>query len=240
MITTRTRKLLWSSAAGRCAICKIRLSAEATTTDPEAVLGEEAHIISGAGRGPRAGEIETEKVDDLANLVLLCRNHHREVDAQPGAWPSKRLRRLKDDHEQWVEKRLAPQQSGPWRVRDENPGQPLRLERCEHGAVLWDLAVWSHAWHFANPDPSDEAEAELFGGLFDELKDWGDIYDVVSTTDALQVQVALTQRLREMRERGFVVYVGRRPQILVAGDEGSPWHAAVVRIVATRDVLVPQ
>jgi DNA-binding NarL/FixJ family response regulator len=53
-ITTKTRKLLWSCAGGRCAICRIQLTEAASGDDPAAVLGEECHIAPRSPDGPRA------------------------------------------------------------------------------------------------------------------------------------------------------------------------------------------
>ena len=41
------------------------------------------------------------------NLILLCNTHHELVDASEATYISERLRAMKEDHERWVEHRLA-------------------------------------------------------------------------------------------------------------------------------------
>ncbi|HWP60610.1 MAG TPA: hypothetical protein VNL14_22135 [Candidatus Acidoferrales bacterium] len=52
-ITDKTRKILWGRSGNRCAMCRRELVVEATPTDDESVVGDECHIVSGKGQGPR-------------------------------------------------------------------------------------------------------------------------------------------------------------------------------------------
>ena len=79
-ITDKTRKILWVKAGGRCSYCQVQLVTEGTDTDDPSVFGEEAHIVGQSPNGPRAGNIAD--VDSYANLILLCRKHHKQVDDQ--------------------------------------------------------------------------------------------------------------------------------------------------------------
>lgn len=97
-------KLLWGRAAERCATCKNELSADGETAEANSyVLGEQAHI---AGEKPGAARYDASLsptyVNSYANLILLCRNHHGEVDKNEDDWPPSRLHKLKADHESWV------------------------------------------------------------------------------------------------------------------------------------------
>lgn len=106
-ISDRTRKLLWGCSGNRCAICRCPLAVQPTSADPAAVIGEECHIIAQSAGGPRAGEIQAEALDDVENLVLLCRNDHRRVDEQPSYFTTERLRAIKIAHETWVDLALS-------------------------------------------------------------------------------------------------------------------------------------
>lgn len=44
--------------------------------------------------------------DSYENLILLCPNHHSEVDKIPDNWPADRLIEAKSQHEKWVSERL--------------------------------------------------------------------------------------------------------------------------------------
>lgn len=50
--------------------------------------------------------MQDEDRETYDNLILLCPNHHSEVDKNPGPWPIERLRETKAEHERWVSERL--------------------------------------------------------------------------------------------------------------------------------------
>ncbi|HKG39310.1 MAG TPA: HNH endonuclease signature motif containing protein [Conexibacter sp.] len=103
----RTRKVLWTRAANRCAICKQKL-----TMDPRhggdriALVGNECHIVATNRGGARSSGISRDGVDDYTNLILLCASHHKLVDDQPGTFTVDRLLQIKGDHERWVDEAL--------------------------------------------------------------------------------------------------------------------------------------
>lgn len=100
---TKDIKILWGRSGNRCAICKIEL----TPDGEEETIGEIAHIISQSSDGPRGKEkLPLEKRDDYSNLILLCPNHHSEIDKTPESWPTTRLQQLKSEHEKWVSAQL--------------------------------------------------------------------------------------------------------------------------------------
>lgn len=100
---TKDIKILWGRSGNRCAICKIEL-----TPDGEVeTIGEIAHIISQSPDGPRGDEkLPLEKRNDYSNLILLCPNHHSEIDKSPESWPTTRLQNIKGEHEKWVSAQL--------------------------------------------------------------------------------------------------------------------------------------
>lgn len=94
-----TIKTLFAVSCNRCAFpgCDLRL------TDPSwnGVKADIAHI---RGEQPGASRYAPEMTDDernsIDNLMLLCPNHHREIDRlQPLEWPAERLMQLKVQHE---------------------------------------------------------------------------------------------------------------------------------------------
>src|SRR5579864_8713753 len=106
-ITDKTRKILWGRSGNRCAICRWELVIDATAADDESVVGEECHITSGRGQGPRYDRsVPDERIDDAENLVLLCRVHHKMVDDQYETYTAELLRNLKQNHEKWVSSAL--------------------------------------------------------------------------------------------------------------------------------------
>lgn len=96
-------KILWGRSGNRCAICKIEL-----TPDGEIeTIGEIAHIVSRTQQGPRGEDIlSLSKRDEYSNLILLCPNHHTEIDKFPNLWPSQKIHQTKEAHEKWVSDQL--------------------------------------------------------------------------------------------------------------------------------------
>src|SRR5579872_7054410 len=79
----QTLKLLWGRAAGRCAMshCRIELFLTVDDYDPVCIIGEMGHIAASSDGGPRANlELSSRERDDYVNLILLCRNCHRQID----------------------------------------------------------------------------------------------------------------------------------------------------------------
>lgn len=99
-ISERDIKLLWGRAGGRCSRldCGADLTKE-VETGVDYVIGEMAHVIARSQYGPRgrAGGGD----DTYVNLILLCPNHHREVDKAPdGVFPAQMLHEWKQAHEE--------------------------------------------------------------------------------------------------------------------------------------------
>lgn len=104
-ISTKTAKMLWGKAAARCSMpeCRKLLVIDETETDDPALIGDMAHMVAESEDGPRGdSSLTQEERDRYANLILLCKNHHREIDEQPVAWPVDRLEKIKAQHEEWV------------------------------------------------------------------------------------------------------------------------------------------
>lgn len=100
-----TIKTLFASSCNRCAYpgCDLRL------TDP-AWGGVKADIAHIRGEKPGAARYAPEMTEDeriaIDNLMLLCPNHHREIDRlDPLNWPADRLMQLKAEHEAGCEQK---------------------------------------------------------------------------------------------------------------------------------------
>ena len=68
-------------------------------------VGQAAHIVAHREAGPRgeSSALRREELDRYPNLILLCANHHAEVDAQPETYTVEVLRSWKAEHESFVE-----------------------------------------------------------------------------------------------------------------------------------------
>jgi HNH endonuclease len=102
--------MLWGRAAGRCSKpdCRIDLYEDETETDDPTLVGENCHIVADKDDGPRADPtMPVDQRNSYANLILLCRNHHKVIDAQEGQYTVERLQQMKAEHESWVRQQLG-------------------------------------------------------------------------------------------------------------------------------------
>ena len=104
------QRKLHQRSGNRCAFpdCRVILTVAATSDDRMAVLGENAHIVAAKPDGPR-GDSPLTEVDRnrYENLILLCNNHHQQIDSQPDSYPVDKLHEWKANHERWVEESLG-------------------------------------------------------------------------------------------------------------------------------------
>lgn len=104
-------KILWGRSGGRCAICWERLSIDAKTATKSFPLGEQAHIVGEKDDSPRGDSVLTlEERNSYSNLILLCPNHHTEIDKNVEDYPVEKLHKIKDNHERRVDTSLANDQ----------------------------------------------------------------------------------------------------------------------------------
>ena len=178
-IPARDIKILWSKAAGMCSMpdCRINLVAESSgeKQSRNALIGENCHIVATKTKGPRGKSVLSKADRDrYSNLILLCKNHHGEIDQNPADWPVELLHKVKSDHELWVETQLRSAQlskSDEWYITlVESATKYLKLESwdgiCDHAirGILWNnfvegsgdfgTAVFRSVW------PEEKAELE--------------------------------------------------------------------------------
>lgn len=96
---TRNQKMLFALSGNECAFrgCDEPMS-ELRANSTTVILGEIAHIVASSTQGPR-GRVELEDRDDISNLLLVCRKHHKRIDADPHTYSVPVLKKIKADHE---------------------------------------------------------------------------------------------------------------------------------------------
>lgn len=101
-------KLLWGRSGNRCAICRVELSQDAKYSNLSFPLGEQAHIVGEKDDAARGKSILTEaERNSYHNLILLCPNHHTEIDKNEADWPVEKIHMQKSEHELWVQQTLS-------------------------------------------------------------------------------------------------------------------------------------
>jgi 5-methylcytosine-specific restriction endonuclease McrA len=105
-IPLKVQKTLWARSGNRCALCKVELS-EITACNSPCLIGEIAHI-EGYNKGsarynPNMTDDERNSYD---NLILLCANCHTKIDKDEITYTVQKLKRIKKEHEEWVNTQL--------------------------------------------------------------------------------------------------------------------------------------
>jgi hypothetical protein len=100
-ISTLDRKLLWAETGNMCSICKKPLIKKEAGTVVN--IGEEAHIIAKRVNGPRGDhDLPIEERDTVDNIILLCNEHHKEIDTLIDKYTIDELQKIKREHVEWV------------------------------------------------------------------------------------------------------------------------------------------
>jgi hypothetical protein len=99
---------LWVKSAGRCEFkgCNKPVWYNGLTLS-ESNFSEVAHIIASSPDGPRGNEQSEELQIEYSNLMLLCKECHKEIDDDPEKYPADLLRRWKQEHEERIEIQTA-------------------------------------------------------------------------------------------------------------------------------------
>jgi len=233
-ISDRTRKILWARAGGRCSKCRVLLVTEGTDTDEPSVFGEEAHIVAEAPSGPRHTYLPD--YDCYENLILLCRNHHKPADDQFNHYTIDELRRLKREHETWVECQVDG--GDPIRlVADPAYPIPKILKLCMTGTQLWHVMQGAYAFYPAWPSNLTEDQNDLIAAFLDNLRDW---MDVTTFEDSYQTgrnaAKHLDEQIKELNQAGLFIGARRRHCLLAGGVQApSPWLVFDVEFQPIRD-----
>ncbi len=233
-ISDKTRKILWGRSGNRCAFCRNELVIDATTADDESVVGEECHIVSGKGQGPRYdSSYPSEQLDEAENLILLCRIHHKMVDDQYETYTTDILAKLKTNHEKWVSSTLGGEpQLAPVRVLQIKENIPPFLVRLTSGRDIMAVMGGSYQYSFDHDEPRSDAEVELVSQFLQEVQEWGESWNDIEAGERVKATFGLSERLRELENVGFWVFGARETQRIEGGvGAPSPWPIGILRVV---------
>jgi len=146
-ISLRTHKILWGRSGGKCAICKNDLITSISDLgDDPAIVGDEAHIIARSESFSRGNydSLRPEERDHYSNLILLCKNHHKQIDDQPEYFTVERLREIKTAHETEIKSQLTG--ADVQKQRDEI----LYAGYVDHWERVSELAEWRNISSWVN------------------------------------------------------------------------------------------
>lgn len=197
-ISSKTRKNIWAKSANRCSICKIELFSK-KNKNAEFNIGEECHIISSKETGPRH-KPNVDNYDLSNNLILLCRNHHKEVDELTDTYTEELLRYIKLNHENWVKTTLNNS------INKKELPKPKFLSRITSGKELLNIVSGSYGYRIDYDEIDNKEDAEYIGGILQELIDYGDISEMVEVYDKIQMGLQLNELLKSLEKRNFYLF----------------------------------
>lgn len=206
---------------------------ETTELDEESVVGDECHVVSGKAQGPRYDPtFPLDCLDELGNLILLCRVHHKMIDDQVETYTRELLQTLRANHEKWVSSTLSddkhPKQPRVRRLKD---SIPTHLVRLTSGRDVIAVVANAHAFSFDHDELNSEVEVDLVGGFLQTCQDWGDVLSD-EAGDRVKVAYDLTKMLQELEAVGFWVFGAREIQRLEGGiDAPSAWPVAILKVL---------
>ena len=201
----------------------------------DAVIGDECHIVSARGKGPRHRVLSDAEFDSYDNLLLLCRNHHKMVDDQHETYTEVLLQRLKKNHEHWAATNLAVADE-----RQETLRKLVKVRLLSTGGEVLDVVSAAHAFDFDHDQLQDEDEVALVGAFLQSAQDWGEMWDEIQVGEHVDARFQLDKRLKELRAGGFLVYGAlNRRSIQVGGKRLDDWQVATLRVLRINNPNVP-
>lgn len=213
-ITDKTRKTLWAKSGNRCLICRIELVQETEDASENVIIGEECHIVSEKGKGPR-GEVQyLGDYDSYDNLVLMCANDHKRVDELTDIYTVEKLRLFKSLHEDWVRSTLARDAS----TFTNEKHNIKSLPKITSGKQLVNIIHSAYMFDFNHDELKTEAEANEIGALFEELKEYGDILSDIGTAEEIRLGVHYNSEIEKLKTMGFVLF-GLRRKVRLRNDK---------------------
>ena len=212
-ISDHTRKLLWGKAGNLCSMCRSELTMEENANDVHSIIGDECHIVSKSVNGPRYQGTDIQDLDEYPNLILLCKNHHKEIDDLPEKYSVAFLQALKRTHTEWIKQTLQPKLDAKtnksptvdYHATKDNT-ELLLLTQIRSGKEEMALALNSEAFYSDYQDTDSEEDIEVIASYIQNFKDWADIASSLEVGERISATVSMTKEIQELENMGFLVF----------------------------------
>lgn len=225
-ISDKTRKLLWGRSGNRCVFCRCELVLDGE----KVIIGDECHIIAKHLGGPRADESILEgDLDSYQNLILLCKIHHKLIDDQPIKYTVDVLKKMKAEHEEWIQ--LTLQSSTSNNQGQGKPKNELFAVRVTEGKQVINILSNAYAFDFDSDELENEEEVNLVGAFLQDAQDWGDILSEIGASERVKAAFNTSQSLKELENHGFYVFGAVHRRTLKILGRNEAWPVAVLRVI---------
>jgi hypothetical protein len=222
-ISTKTRKNLWAKSGNRCSICKTELLSTSPGKD-KLNIGEECHVISSQENGPRH-KSGIKDYDSYDNLVLLCRNHHKEIDELTDTYTEELIRYIKQNHENWVTNTLDVS------INAKKGLKPKFISRITSGKELFNIISNSFGYRTDYEEVETEEEADFIGGILQDLTDYGEISDMVEAADKVKMGFQLSEIIKLIEEKGYYLFAESNiEKMKFSNGDNDNWKIATLII----------
>jgi hypothetical protein len=206
-------------------MCRCELVRDATPDDPEAIVGDECHIVARKPTAARGDGTATEdELDQAENLILLCKVHHKLVDDKPKTHPSDMLLATKAAHEKWVRESLTPVEP------TQDQPRPTFLDRAASGGQVMAVAGGAYAYWLSYDDPQNGEEVKLLGSFVQNIHDWGAMWSELEPRQRMEGEFQLTAEMKTLDAAGFSVFVGTKRYKLRNDKFQDVWPVAIVYV----------
>ena len=222
---------MWGLSGNRCAICKEELFASGEVPEDSFNIGDECHIISKQKNGPRhvSGLAD---YDIYENLILLCKNHHKEIDTLTTSYPEELLRYMKTNHENWVRKSLGGS------IENDDLESPKLLRRITSGKELLNILDSAHGYRIDYDEPETDEEHEYVGGVLQTFTDYGDLTGMIAPEQGQKVQfsVELKKLLNALESKGYFLFAERKVEPMSSNpSDHETWDIVTLLLKNSND-----
>lgn len=231
-ITNKTRKIIWSKSGASCAICKQELTKK--VDEKHLVLGQECHIRSPKINGPRHDpNFPKDILDFPENLILLCRNHHKEIDDFPLKYSVESLEKIKSDHELTIHNRSS--QEIP-QIKVIKNSKYLPAIQITSGMQLIDMASDAAGYAYAFDETEDNEIYELIKNFLSYIEDL-DIISDVSQSSKLDMARELKTIIHDLENHGYFVFGAIANDRITGGvSSDAPWKTIYYTLTTNKNI----
>jgi hypothetical protein len=222
-------------------MCRVPLVAAKTDDDPEAIVGDEAHIAAQSPGGPRWDQRPPGVgIDSYDNLILLCRVHHKVIDDQPHQYTAGRLLEIKADHERWVSDRLDDVATPG--LFDVSTG-PIRMTALTTGTAVWNVINDSEAYLLSSPSDgeADSDAVDLADEFLQLCHDYGEVSADVKDRGMGSVREAkrtFQEYIARLAGHGLLAFGTKQVRHVPGYSPPVYFRVAVISVVRADDLAI--